>query len=90
MFGELKTASLLQKLRTNNPTTFDAHTVPLSDLPFAATHFQSHFLYFFCTARIVNHSRLYFSHEAIVLVRPFFNSLLLRLCAALRSMELGP
>ena len=28
MFGELKTASLLQKLRTNDPTTLDAHTVP--------------------------------------------------------------
>ena len=28
MFAELKTASLLQKLRTNNPTTLDAHAVP--------------------------------------------------------------
>lgn len=27
MFGELKTASLLQKLRTNNATALDAHTV---------------------------------------------------------------
>lgn len=37
-FGELKTASLLQKLRTNNATALDAHTVPHLESSISLAH----------------------------------------------------
>jgi hypothetical protein len=38
MFGELKTASLLQKLRTNKATTLDAHSVMHPNLYYIPSH----------------------------------------------------